>query len=47
MKIDIETHEKTYRCDLVGESDNSKKWTNKNFGAAIKELDKLFKGIFF
>jgi predicted ATPase len=47
IKVDIETHERTYPYNLVSDPLNPKKWINRNKEIALEEIDRVIKGVFF
>jgi predicted ATPase len=46
IPINITTHEMEYQYDLISDPTNPKKWINKNKEVALKDLDRVFKGIY-
>jgi predicted ATPase len=46
IPIDITTKERIYSYDLTSDPTNPKKWINKNKEVALKEMDKVFKGLY-
>lgn len=47
IAIDITTHERIYQYNLLNDPTNPKKWINKNKEVALKEIDKIFKAIYY
>ena len=47
IAINITTNERVFLYDLISNPTNPKKWINKNKEVALKEMDRLFKAIYF
>jgi len=47
INITTDERENSYPYDLVSDPKNPKKWINKNKEVALKEMDKVFKAIYF